>query len=97
MPSLHLTDKQFEAMCLACMDYRFLGDRGRLTEDDTRNYDDWTKEDGRNLETSILKLLKDTADRVQLTEVADALAMHWQDIDSPHGEYKSASSPLVRG
>ena len=95
MPTLRLTDKQFEAVSLACMDYGFLAYRWQLTPDDERDFENWTKEDERELEESIIKTLKDAADHAQLTEIADALAAHWQDIDSPHGEYKSASSPLV--
>ena len=97
VPILRLTNEQFEAVCLACMDYGSLGDRGCLTMAVALDFSGWSDEDERELEASIIKVLRDAAQRAQLTEIADALAMHWQDIDSPHGEYKSASSPLIGG
>ena len=76
---------QLEAIVNRCLKGSFLGHRWE---------EEWTDEDDRQLAKTVLERLKAAAEEVELHDIAESIANHWRDMDSPKGEYSSSSSPV---
>lgn len=92
---MELSDLQFEAVCKAVVKDVFVGSFDRLLQSDTRTFPKTTFQEREAFKNDFIQVLLKEAERRELHEVAEYLAHHWADNDSPKGEYSSSSSPLT--
>jgi hypothetical protein len=91
---MRLSDQQFEQICRAVMGSASIGLFGRLLDSDDREFPPFNEDARREFKDGLIRVLLQESRRRELTEIADYLATHWEDDDSPQGEYASSSSPL---
>ncbi len=54
---VRLSNEQFEMICVAVMDYRFIGFFGRLTASDNREFPEMSREQKREFTAELIRVL----------------------------------------